>query len=54
MEALVARLEVCVKSLEKIKADHEDRIRKLENRSAVIAGAIALAVFVIPIILSFT
>lgn len=49
---LVARLETCVERLEKIGEDHETRLRTLETKGALIAGAIALAVFIVPVLIS--
>lgn len=46
---VVARLEALLPRLERLVDDHEARIRALERRSLRLAGALALAVFVIPI-----
>ncbi len=53
MEAaeVLARLEVLLPRLERLVEDHEARIRALEQRSWRIAGALALAVVLIPIVL---
>lgn len=50
MEVLVARLEECVKRLEKIGADHETRIRTLEQRQLYAMGVIGLILAAAPFV----
>jgi hypothetical protein len=46
---LLARLETVVDRLETLLADHETRLRSLEQNRWKLAGAFGLAVFLIPI-----
>jgi len=50
---LIARLEACVDSLERIEADHETRLRSLETHRWQLLGALGLIAFAIPIMLHF-
>lgn len=52
MDEIVTRLEVLLPRLEKLVEDHEQRIRALEKRSLRLAGAIGLALVLVPILLS--
>jgi hypothetical protein len=50
VEVLVARLEECVDRLEKIGADHEARIRTLENRQWYAMGIVGFILAAAPFV----
>lgn len=50
---LVARLEECVKRLENIGADHESRIRSIEQRMLYAMGAIGLVLAAAPFVFKY-